>query len=150
MVSGAMKNIMKKGELSSTIFLDTISAKEDLYGIGPGDSLVGEILINNGRSFMSYIEVVELKMKETFALNSPFFVYANQAEFFEFRLPEHVTDEPSLNNFLDELVIHDSKAFVFKLKGTFDKVDFHVQNLPRGTKVSSSKDAHKDQAKFTS
>ncbi len=37
---------------------------------------------------------------------------------------------------------------VFKLKGIFTRIDFHIQNLPEGAVVKSSKDAHQGQGKF--
>jgi acetolactate decarboxylase len=44
-VSGAMSNIMKKGQLQGTILLDTIQNKQHLYGLGPKEYLTGELLI---------------------------------------------------------------------------------------------------------
>ncbi|MBS3737813.1 MAG: alpha-acetolactate decarboxylase, partial [Psychroflexus sp.] len=52
---GAMKNVMWKGELGSSIDLDTISDKKGLYGLGPVSHLKGELLINNGKSYVSKV-----------------------------------------------------------------------------------------------
>ena len=41
---------MNFGELGSSIDLATISDKNGLYGLGPVDYLMGELLINNGKT----------------------------------------------------------------------------------------------------
>jgi len=47
-ISGAMRNVMWKGELFGTIDCDTIADKTHLYGLGPVEYLTGEILIIDG------------------------------------------------------------------------------------------------------
>lgn len=54
-IVGAMKNVMWKGELGSSINLDTITDKNGLYAIGPESYLTGELLINNGKSYVSKV-----------------------------------------------------------------------------------------------
>jgi hypothetical protein len=54
-IVGAMKNVMWKGELGSSIDLDTISDKNGLYGLGPVSYLTGELLVNNGKSYVSKV-----------------------------------------------------------------------------------------------
>ena len=55
-VVGAMKDVMWKGELAGKIKLDTIKNKKNLYGIGPEEFLTGELLIVDGKSFISKVE----------------------------------------------------------------------------------------------
>ena len=149
-VSGAMRNVMKKGDLSSSIYLDTIRLKEHLYGIGPGENLVGELLIIDGKSYKSSVdEDGAIRMEESFLLKSPFFVYTNQREFEAYRLPNETFSINALESFLNEMNFNNNEAFVFKLKGTFQEVDFHIQNLPEGSIIKSHEDAHVGQAKFS-
>jgi acetolactate decarboxylase len=54
-ISGAMRNVMQKGDLSNTIYLDTISNKQHLYGLGPLEGLKGELLIIDGKSYISSV-----------------------------------------------------------------------------------------------
>ncbi len=150
MLSGAMKNVMKKGDLTSTIYLDSLPNKTNLYGIGPGENLVGELLIIDGKSYRSLIaEDGSILIEESFKLKSPFFVYAHQQEFDTFRLPNRMFTIPELETFLDEMNINNNKPFVFKLKGNFKAIDFHIQNLPEGSIIKSHEDAHVGQAKFS-
>ncbi|MBL0335613.1 MAG: acetolactate decarboxylase [Chitinophagaceae bacterium] len=72
-----MMNVMRKGELSGTINLDTISNKEHLYGVGPVEYLRGELLIIDGKSYQSTVAADgSIRMEETFKVRAPFFVYA--------------------------------------------------------------------------
>ena len=54
-ITGAMKNIMWKGQLEGMINLDTIADKEHLYGLGPLEGLRGEILIIDGTAYISTV-----------------------------------------------------------------------------------------------
>ncbi len=55
-IIGEMRNVMQKGELQGRIHLDTISNKNNLFGLGPIEYLRGEIMIWNGTSFISRVE----------------------------------------------------------------------------------------------
>ena len=50
-VSGAMSNVMKKGQLYGTISLDTIQ-QSHMYGLGPVEYLAGEITIADGKAYI--------------------------------------------------------------------------------------------------
>lgn len=147
--SGAMKNVMKKGELFGTIHLDTIVNKNNLYGIGPVEYLKGELTIIDGRSFVSYVtDDNRIKVEETYDIKAPFFVYANNDSWQTFKLPSHVNTMKALESYIDSLTLNTQRPFVFLLKGTFEMVDFHIQNLPDGTVVKSHEDAHQNQGKY--
>ena len=53
-VVGEMRKVMWEGKLGGVIKLDTISSKENVYGLGPVEFLTGEILIID-RSFYRYL-----------------------------------------------------------------------------------------------
>src|SRR5690349_7971272 len=52
-IAGEMRDVMQRGDLATSIDLDTIQNKEHLYGVGPLDSLQGEITILDGKSHYS-------------------------------------------------------------------------------------------------
>ena len=142
-VTGAMSNVMKKGQLEGTINLDTIQDKVNLFGLGPKEYLKGELLIIDGKSFVSSIEEDgSIKMEETFDVKAPFFVYANASNWREEALPEKVNTLSDLEQYIDAKTKEEKRPLVFKLKGIFTRIDFHIQNLPEGAVVKSSKDAH--------
>lgn len=148
-VVGAMKNVMCKGELGSSINLDTIADKNGLYGIGPLAFLRGELLINNGESYVSKVAsdstmVVEIR----FDAAAPFFVYGNVTEWIEEELPSDVKTIQDLEKYIDNKTTDFRRPFTFKLIGHVSSAIIHIQNLPEGTQVSSPEEAHQGQTNY--
>lgn len=148
-IVGAMKNALWKGEIGSRIDLDTISDKEGLYGIGPVSYLKGEILINNGRSYVSKVTSDStMVVEETFEVSAPFFVYGNVVEWHKIQLPAPIKTIPALEKFINEQTTEYKRPFAFKLTGYVSNATIHIQNLPKGTIVTSPEVAHQGQVKF--
>ncbi|MEL7118321.1 MAG: acetolactate decarboxylase [Bacteroidota bacterium] len=148
-VAGAMKNVMWKGELGETISMDTIREKKGLYGVGPISYLKGEILINDGITYISKVTSdSSMIVKEVSRVSAPFFVYGNVIEWQPINLPEDIKSIKDLEVFIGEQTKAYKRPFVFKLMGKVDKAKIHVQNLPDGTAVSSPKEAHQGQVKY--
>ncbi|WP_235015795.1 acetolactate decarboxylase [Aquimarina sp. AU58] len=148
-IVGAMKNVMWKGELSSSIDLDTISNKKGLYGLGPESYLTGELLINNGQNYVSKVTSDStMAVEKRFNVSAPFFVYANINEWDEIELPSNITTTQDLEKFIDQRTTENKRPFAFKLIGNVSKAIIHVQNLPEGTKVSSPDEAHQGQTNY--
>ena len=98
-VAGAMKNVMWKGELAGIIRLEDIENKEGLYAIGPLSYLQGELLINDGRAYVSKVLTdTTMAVEATFAAEAPFLVYGNVTEWQELELPATITDAKALES----------------------------------------------------
>ena len=148
-IAGAMKNVMWKGELAGIIKLDTIAHKTGLYGLGPESYLTGELLVNDGRSYVSRVLTDStMTVQETYALEAPFFVYGNTTEWKEVKLPESVRDAKALETYIDEQTTDYKRPFIFKVIGKIAFADIHVQKLPEGTTVSSPAEAHQGQTNY--
>jgi len=148
-IIGAMKNVIWKGELGSSIDLDTISDKNGLYGLGPVSYLAGELLINNGKSYVSQVTSDStMTVKKTFKTSAPFFVYGNVTEWNEIDLPKDVKKIQDLEKFIDDKTTELKRPFAFKLIGQVSSAIIHIQNLPEGTKVSSPDEAHQGQTNY--
>ncbi len=148
-IVGAMKNVMWKGELGSSINLDTISDKNGLYGLGPVSHLTGELLINNGKSYVSkVISDSKMTIEKTFNTSAPFFVYGNVTKWNEVDLPSNLNTIQDLEKFIDENTSELKRPFAFKLIGQVLSATIHIQNLPEGTKVSSPDEAHQGQTNY--
>ncbi len=148
-IVGAMQNIMWKGELGSSIYLDTISNKNGLYGLGPESYLTGEILIKDGQGYLSRVTSDStMSVKKTFAISAPFLVYANVNEWHEIELPTAVKTIQDLEVFIDEKTSTSKRPFAFKLSGKVSSAVIHIQNLAKGTKVSSPDEAHQGQVNY--
>lgn len=148
-VVGALKNVMWKGELNSNIIIDTISNKKGLYGLGPESYLMGELLVNNGKSYVSKVTSEStMVVYKTFETSAPFFVYTNVNEWEETKIPPSVKTIPDLEKFIEREIIEYKKPFVFKMAGKVLKAIIHIQNLPEGTQVSSPDEAHQGQVNY--
>lgn len=148
-IAGAMKNVMWKGQLQGIINLDTIGNTEGLYGIGPESYLTGEILINDGKTYVSRVTSdTTMTVEETFNTSAPFFVYGNVNDWYEIELPKNIKNISELESFIDHETKDLKRPFAFKLAGKINHAVIHVQNLPKGTKVSSPKEAHQGQTNY--
>lgn len=148
-VVGAMKNVMWKGELGSSINLDTIADKNGLYGIGPLSFLRGELLINNGKSYVSKVTSDStMVVEKQFNATAPFFVYGNVTEWIEEELPSNIKNSQDLEKYIDKKTTNFKRPFTFKLIGKISSAIIHIQNLPEGTQVSSPEEAHQGQTNY--
>lgn len=148
-VVGAMKNVMWKGELGSKILLDTIENKEGLYGLGPESYLKGELLINNGVSYVSKVTSdATMTVERKSNLHAPFFVLGTVHSWKEIDIPAAIRSIKDLESYIDQVTPDYKRPFAFKLKGTIKSAQIHVQNLPDGTKVSSPAEAHQGQVNY--
>lgn len=148
-VIGEMKNVMWKGELQGNINLDTINDKKHLYGLGPVEYLAGELLILDGKSYKStVVSDTEMDVEETFDIKAPFFGYTNISGWTEQAVPENIQTIKNLEVYLDIETRNSTRPFMFRLTGTVEKAVIHIVNLPKGTRVSSPKDAHRGQVNY--
>ena len=148
-IIGAMKNVMWKGELGSSIDLDTILDKNGLYGLGPVSHLTGELLINNGKSYVSKVTSDStMTVEKTFNASAPFFVYGNVTEWDKMELPANIKTIQDLEKYIDNKTTEFKRPFTFKLIGQVSSAIIHIQNLPEGTKVSSPAEAHEGQTNY--
>ena len=148
-VVGAMQNVMRKGELAGTINLDTVKHKNGLYGLGPVEYLAGELLVIDGKSYVARVKPDStLIVQENYQVKAPFFVYTNQVEWTIEDLPSSIKTIKKLEQYLNEKALYIKQPFVFKLKGVVDSAKIHVQNLPKGIKVNSPKEAHQGQVNY--
>ena len=148
-IVGAMKNVMWKGQLYGNIYLDTISNKQHLYGLGPIEYLTGEILIIDGKSYKSTVSTnTTMKVEETYTIKAPFLGYANIEKWTEQNLPDSIETNQQLETYLDKITKSSKRPFMFKLTGIVESATIHIVNLPKGATVSSPDEAHKGQTNF--
>lgn len=148
-IAGAMKNVMRRGELGGVIRLDTIGDRRGLYGLGPVSYLRGELLIDDGRAYRSVVTSDStMRVEATYAVEAPFFVYGNVTAWDTVALPPTVRSARQLESFIDERYADSERPFVFKLAGTVKNAVIHVQNLPEGSTVSSPAEAHRGQVNY--
>lgn len=149
-VSGAMKNVMQKGELAGVIQLDSIAAQAGTYGLGPLEYLQGELLLFDGQVYVSQVSTdTTMTVFENPEAKAPFFVYAQVDQWILQPIPDSIHHIPQLEAYLLEIAADPGKPFAFKLQGTIESAQIHIQNLPTGAKVSSPAEEHQGQINYT-
>ena len=147
--SGAMRNVMWKGELYATLKTDTLPDNRHLYGLGPVEGLKGEILILDGITYVSKIENDgSMKVNQEKQVGAPFFVYGRCDEWKQFPLTPSTVALADLEKLLDSISVTFTKPFLFRLTGQFPSAVIHVVNLPDGIKVTNPEMAHTNQSNF--
>jgi len=147
--TGAMRDVMWKGELYGKIKLDTITPKKGLYGLGPVEGLSGEILIADGKIYASKVVADSvMKVEENASVSAPFFVHAYVHNWRMIEIPSNINNLKKLEEHLSEISKNQESPFVFRLEGEIQRANIHVVNLPPGSKVSSPDDAHRGQQNF--
>lgn len=148
-IIGQMKDAMFKGEIYGKIKLDTISNKDDLFGLGPVEYLAGEILILDGKAYKStVVNDSTMKVTETFNLKAPFFGYASIPNWLEQNIPDSIQTIKQLEQYLDNSTKNSKRPFFFKLSGTVQQATIHLVNLPEGSIVTSPAEAHEGQTNY--
>jgi acetolactate decarboxylase len=142
-IVGAMRNVMREGQLQGRIRLDSLENTQNLYGIGPQAYLKGEVLLWDGKGFLATVDGNGMVVKKTLEVNPPFFVFAAVKEWEEFPLPATWLDLHHLERILDSMTASYPRPFPFRLQGKVSAAKIHVVNLPEGSVVSSPEEAHR-------
>ena len=148
-IVGAMKKVMRGGELFPTISLDTLRDKRHLYGMGPLAYLKGETLILDGVGYTSrVINDSEMHVEQTMKFSAPFFGYAHISKWKQRPLPDSVRDLAKLERYLALSTRRELRPFFFTITCKASQAEVHLVNLPDRTKVSSPEEAHRGQRNY--
>ena len=144
-----MRKVMRKGDLSNHLWLDTITDRSGLYGLGPAPGLTGEVLLHDGQTYVSRVRSDStMTVTRESEIGVPFFVYANVKRWEPYELPPTVRSIADLERFLNERTAEVPRPFAFRLDGRVRSAIIHVQNLAPGTRVRSPADAHQGQVSY--
>lgn len=143
--SGALRNIMS-GNISSTISLDSLSKKKNLYALGAIENLKGEIQIFNSNASNSFVNDSILEINDSFNTKAALFVYAKVNDWETFQLKSITT-----KNDLEEKIFETAKSygidiekpFPFLIEGQITSLEWHVINWKDGDTIHSHK-KHKE------
>lgn len=147
-VVGQMRDVMWKGDLKGKISTDSLS-QYNAYGLGPVEGLTGEVLLFEGKTFISnVIDSISHGVILKESINAPFFVYSNDSELKEISFPSKKLDLRSTEYLIDSLYSNYDKPLLIRIDGVFKNLSIHSVNLPPGSSVSSPNEAHKGLTKY--
>lgn len=138
-VYGSLKNIMHKGDLSSKFLLNDLSGKEHVYALGAVENLKGEILIWDGKPYVSQVLHDSMVINESLEHNAALLVYAEVNEWQQVKVPDSVTTYEQLEQFIDTQAqisgLDIEQPFPFLLIGNWELIKWHVINWKDGDKI---------------
>lgn len=133
--AGALKNFMQKGDVSAKADLDTLNY-EHLYALGALSQLKGEILIIDGKPFISRDNSGVLTLDNTHQNKAALLVYANIKNWRDYKISEPLHSSTELESYVEESALKAGldmdMPFPFLIKGKADAVNWHVINWPDG------------------
>jgi acetolactate decarboxylase len=151
-VAGEMKNIMRKGDLSSHISLDTLLTQSHLYGLGPAEGIKGELMIIDSKAYWCKVEKEKTTTSITNKAKAAMLVYAQVPSWKSISVTDGVKDYAALEKMVEELALKNGQSlddpFPFMIKGTISKSSYHVIDWIEGTQHTF--DNHKQFAKYGS
>lgn len=143
-VSGAMKNVMMKGNLSAHLDIDTLN-KLHLYGLGPVADLKGEIMILDGKVFTTTKDDSKLLNQQNKISKAALLVYSNIEKWKIVRFNTAINSYAELEKLIETTAKengYDTELpFAFKINAVPAKAAYHVIDWKKG--VEHTMDNHK-------
>jgi acetolactate decarboxylase len=133
-VAGAMSNIMQKGNLSAYADLDTMQ-KDGLYALGPVENLKGEIIVLDGKVYVTSKSGDSLVNRDK-SPKAAMLVYSYVSEWQKLEKKVAVSGLEELQKFI-ELTAKDAgvdvnQPFVFKLEVRAKELKYHIIDWEEG------------------
>jgi acetolactate decarboxylase len=134
--NGALKNMMRKGDISSKVELKDFENIEHFYALGATENLKGEIQIFDSEPFISNVVDSTLAFDNSFNKKATLLVYASVDKWNSFKIPENIVTYKELEIYISQMAkdnqIKVDKPFPFLLEGKPKYIDWHVINWKNG------------------
>ena len=133
---GALKEIMFEGNISARIDLAILKQKPHLFALGSVENLKGEIMILDGKSYVSSITGGKVATDTSFSQKASLLVYVQVKEWVAIPVPDHIRSYEALETYLPQIGkekgLNINKPFPFLLKGKALSVHWHVIDWKEG------------------
>ncbi len=127
---GTLQQIMQEGDISAKIDLESLAGRPQLYGLGAAEDLQGEIMIWQGKAFLTTVAGSGLATYDGFRKKASLLVYSEVAAWDSISLPPEIDQLDKLTDFLvqtaQELGVDAKHPFPFLLKGRPEMISWHV------------------------
>ncbi len=130
--AGALKNFMRKGDISAKYSLSKLKGKNGLYALGALENLKGEIQILNGAVYNTFVSRGKLVFDQTFTKKASLLVYMQVDQWLELPLPKTIKTRKQFDDYIVETAakngIDTQQPFPFLLTGKAKEISWHVIN----------------------
>lgn len=128
--AGALKNFMRKGDISAKFNLGELQGRKGIYALGAFENLKGEIQIFNSVPLGTYAKNGKLGFDTTFNKKASLLVYMQVNNWTDFPVPESVGTHKQLEKYIAEAAqkygIDIEKPVPFRLSGIAKSMKWHV------------------------
>ena len=133
---GALKNMMRKGDISAKADLTNFQYTEHLYALGAIENLKGEIQIFDSKSFNTMVIDSNLTFDNSFNKKATLLVYASVKKWKSINIPDNIVTYEQLESYIEQTAkdnqINIDEPFPFLIEGTPESFDWHVINWKDG------------------
>jgi len=134
---GALKNMMRKGDISAKADLKSFENTENFYALGAIENLKGEIQIFDSKSFNTIvIDSSTLTFDNSFHKKATLLVYASVNKWKSINIPDDVVAYEQLERYIEQTAkenqIKIDEPFPFLIEGKAKSFDWHVINWKDG------------------
>lgn len=133
---GALKNIMKKGDLSAHVQLATLDSIKHLYAIGAKEALDGEIQIFNSVPMNSRVVGNQAVIDSSLTGAATLLIYASVERWKEIAVPAEVVSYDEVEHYIKSTAIGNEinvdHPFPFKIIGKASSIDWHIIKWKEG------------------
>ena len=127
-VAGEMRSIMQRADFSASIKLDTLT-QSGLFGLGVVEGLKGEIIILDGKSYVTSIANSNFSTTNKLDTKAAMFVYQNVGSWSKTTGTRAIQNLADLEKYLEEVRTKNKLAntpFAFLIGSAKGKINYHV------------------------
>ena len=133
---GALKNMMRKGDISAKVNLTDYKDIKNLYALGALENLKGEIQIFNSESFNSIVVDSSLTFDKSYNKKATLLVYASVKKWNSIKIPDSIISYKQLESYIAVAAKNQQlkmdEPFPFLVEGKAKSFDWHVINWKDG------------------
>jgi len=137
--AGALKNFMRKGDISAKYSLQSLEGKKGLYALGAFENLKGEIQIFDSVPYSSFVLDGKLASDTSYQKKASLLVYAQVKAWQELSIPEGISSHKQLESYISEIAIkrgiNINEPFPFLITGKAKLINWHVINWDKNDKI---------------
>jgi len=127
---GNRRAIMKQGDLSARIALNSLAGVDHLYALGPVEGLRGEVTIYDGMPSITTLSDDAAEVSTAMDAQAIFLVYGAASEWTEVPVSESITGLEELEAFVrleaETVGLDLETPFPFRIEGAVDTAAYHV------------------------
>lgn len=133
---GALKNIMRKANISAKANLTDFQNTKHLFALGAAENLKGEILILDSQLFLSYVQDQKMEISHSFDHKATLLVYTSVEKWTSSTIPNNVATYEDLEKYIEQIAkekgINTNEPFPFRIEGMAKSFDWHIIDWKEG------------------